>query len=426
MGVDPRLMDLPAPILLERIATGAMRSADLAHLVAARTEAEAGEDLAWFDADYVRKQGAAMDAWRGRARPLGPLHGLPVAISDLVDTARIPTRLGFSGHADRMPERDAAIMQGLRGAGALVVGKSAVPAFGIGPAPAAARLVQRRLAPAAVVTGEDGSALAEAAAAGVVGFTPTAGSVSLRGTFTAAPTLAATTVLTRDLVGAALVADALIAPEPDAAIAVPAPSAGLAAAAAAQPPVPPTLAVVPPLWWDEADADVREAVTELAEALGRHTFDAPLPDVFREAVPQARRILKAEAAKSLHGTMARYGDAVPAAVAEIVAAGQSVSAVDYLTARDWQAVLTAGLGAVFDRCDAILTPVSPRVGAAGPAEANLAGAFLGLPAVTLPLLGTDTGSAIGIQLVGRRGDDRRLVRTAAWLQSYVLQQGAPA
>ena len=88
MGADPRLMELPVPILQERIASGAMRAADLAAAAAAKVEAADGDGLAWFDGDYLRRQGAGMDVWRGRGRPLGALHGLPVTVGDLADTVR--------------------------------------------------------------------------------------------------------------------------------------------------------------------------------------------------------------------------------------------------------------------------------------------------------------------------------------------------
>ncbi|RAH99836.1 hypothetical protein DLJ53_18955 [Acuticoccus sediminis] len=426
MGADPRLMDLPAPILVERIAAGAMRAEDLANAAATRVEAADAAGLAWFDGTYLRRQGTSMDRWRGTGRPLGALHGLPVVVSDLVDTARIATRLGFSGHAERVPEHDAALFERLRQAGAVLVGKGTAPAFGIGIAAEAAGPVRMRFAPAAVTTCNDGSALAVAAADAVVGYRPSAGRVPMRGAYAASPTLAAPTILATDLTGAAMVADTLFAPDEHTAFAMPAPPPGLRAATSGTPLVTPTIAVVPPLWWDEADADIREAFAELAGAIGSRVFEAPLPPIFGEAVPQARRILSAEAAKTLHGTVERHGEALPAPVTALVAEGEAVTAREYLTALDWRTVLGAGLGAILDRCDVILTAVSPRVGAVGPADANLALAFLGLPAVTLPLLAAADGRAIGLQLVGRRGDDARLLRTAAWLQNLILGQGEPS
>ncbi|UOM34833.1 amidase family protein [Acuticoccus sp. I52.16.1] len=423
MGADPRLMELPVPILQERIASGAMRAADLAAAAAAKVEAADGDGLAWFDGDYLRRQGAGMDVWRGRGRPLGALHGLPVTVGDLADTARIPTRLGTAVHDARVPERDAALVERLRGAGALIAGKGVVSPFGTGGSDGAATPVAARYAPAAVITSADGGAIAEAAARGVVGYRPTAGSIPMRGVFAAAPTLATATVLATDLVGAASVAEALFAPGDDAAFAMPAPPPGLKAATAATPPVPPTIAVVPPLWWDDADADIVAAFEELAEALTPRAFGATLPEIFHEATTQAHRIIAAESAKTLHGTVERHGDDLPAGVAALVAAGEGVSARDYLTALDWRTVLAAGLDAVLDRCDAVLTAVSPRVGEAGPADANLTWAFLGVPSVTLPLLGSEDGRAIGLQLISRKGDDARLLRTAAWLQALVVRQG---
>ncbi len=413
MGADPRLMDLPVPILLERIAGGAMRAGDLAAAAAGRAEASATTGLAWFDGDYVRRQGAAMDMWRARGRPLGPLHGLPVVVSDLVDTARIPTAHGFGPEKDRVPAADAAPFERLRNAGIVCVGKGETTPFGVLGAGGASLPVRARCAPVSLAFCADGSAIAEAAAGGVVGYRPSAGSVPMRGVFAASPTLTAPTVLTTDL----------FAPDEETPYAMPSPSPGLRTATLTPPLMTPTLAFVPPPWWDGAEDDVREAFAELTGTLDDRAFTAPLPDIFGEAPVQARRIIAAETARALHGTVARHGDSVPGAVAAVVEAGERVGAREYLTARDWRTVLAAGLGSIFDRCDAILTGVSPAVGAAGPQDANILTAFLGLPSVTLPLLDTEDGRAIGLQLVGRKGEDARLLRTAAWLQTFVLGQG---
>ncbi|WP_075220857.1 amidase family protein [Acuticoccus yangtzensis] len=437
MGGDPRLMDLPAAILIERIGAGAMRAADLAAAAAARGEAAAsaakapgaaqGTGLTWFDAEYLRRQGMAMDAWRGRGRPLGALHGLPVAVSDLVDTARIPTTQGFAGDSARVPDEDAALFARLRTAGAVLTGKAETAPFGL-PGPAAttagaARPLAARAAAAAVAVDTLGEVLGEAALGHVVGYRPSAGSVPMRGTFVAAPSLAAPVVLAGDLIGAAAVADTLFAADAGADFTMPSPPPGLKDGAMAAPLVAPTLAFVPPAWWDEADAAVKDAFAELQDVLAPRTFAAPLPGVFGEAVPQAQRILAAETARALNGTAAKFGDALPGHVSDLVAEGDAVLARDYLTALDWRTVLNAGLSSIFARCDAIIAPISANAGSASPREAGLAFAFLGLPQITLPLLADAQGRAIGALLVGPKGEDRRLFTTAAWLQATLLGHG---
>jgi Asp-tRNA(Asn)/Glu-tRNA(Gln) amidotransferase A subunit family amidase len=94
--------------------------------------------------------------------------------------------------------------------------------------------------------------------------------------------------------------------------------------------------------------------------------------------------------------------------------------VAYLAALDWRETLYAGLESILDRYDAILTPAVPgeapgNLSTTGSAAFNALWSFLGVPALTLPLLTGGSGLPIGVQLVGRRLDDARLLRTARWL-----------
>jgi aspartyl-tRNA(Asn)/glutamyl-tRNA(Gln) amidotransferase subunit A len=99
--------------------------------------------------------------------------------------------------------------------------------------------------------------------------------------------------------------------------------------------------------------------------------------------------------------------------------GRAISARDYLSALDWPRVLGGALDAIFDRCDAIMTPAAP--GPAPGSEATGSSAFnalwslCGLPVVTLPLMLSSDRLPMGLQLIGRHGDDARLLRTARWL-----------
>ena len=99
--------------------------------------------------------------------------------------------------------------------------------------------------------------------------------------------------------------------------------------------------------------------------------------------------------------------------------GLRISAVDYLTALDWQKSLASGLDALFDKYDAIVTPAAPgeapSIDTTGNPIFNALWTLCGVPAITLPLLQGANGLPVGVQVVGRRGDDARLLRTARWL-----------
>ena len=118
--------------------------------------------------------------------------------------------------------------------------------------------------------------------------------------------------------------------------------------------------------------------------------------------------------------MDRAGDRLSTRMRDAIGLGRAASAVDYVAARKWRDVLNGRLDPVFDRYDAILAPSAPGEAPAslettGNSVFNIPWSFLGTPAVTLPLLKGPNGLPAGVQLVGRCGDDARLLRTANWL-----------
>jgi Asp-tRNA(Asn)/Glu-tRNA(Gln) amidotransferase A subunit family amidase len=110
--------------------------------------------------------------------------------------------------------------------------------------------------------------------------------------------------------------------------------------------------------------------------------------------------------------------------------GKAVLARDYIAALDWRDLMNTVLDQIFERCDAILSPA-----ALGPAPAGLGSTgsslfnglwtLAGVPTISLPLFTSSDGMPMGVQLVGRRGDDARLLRTARWLAQHVehMDQG---
>lgn len=114
----------------------------------------------------------------------------------------------------------------------------------------------------------------------------------------------------------------------------------------------------------------------------------------------------------------------------IIERGNATPVRDYIAALDWREVMNAALDEIFQRCDAILTPAAPGAAPAGLESTgdpifNGLWTLAGTPAVTLPLFATEAGLPMGVQLVGRRGDDARLLRTAAWLSSFVADGTTP-
>lgn len=439
----PGLAALGAVDARDRMARGEFPARDYAEALIAVIEARDPEvrAFAWFDAENVRAQADRLDALRRSGRPVGPLHGLPVALKDIIDTQKIPTENGCAADKGRVAGAEAAIVAKLRAAGAIIMGKTVTTELAFlypgpttnphnpahtpgGSSSGSAAAVAAGMVPLAVGTQTGGSVIRPAAFCGVTGFKPTFGAIPRTGILEQSPSLDTVGVFARDVTGAALLADVLFGHDPrDPATRV-APPPQLLATASDAPPLPPVFAFVKPPGWDTLASDeTRAAFAELAEALGEQCFEVPLPPHFSEAAALRERINFAEMSKCYHRYM-RSADLLGAPTREALEKGAAITAKDYLAALDWRDVLYAAVDEIMEHADAILTVATP-----GPAPEGLASTgnaifnglwtFLGTPAVTIPVLEAEGGLPMGVQLVARREGDARLLRTARWLSDWV-------
>ncbi|CUH39127.1 Glutamyl-tRNA(Gln) amidotransferase subunit A [Jannaschia seosinensis] len=443
----PELLDLSAVELRDRLATGAIRAVEIARALAARIAAREPEIGAWahFDAEHAMRQAQMLDRLRGTGRAVGPLHAIPVGIKDIFDTADMPTANGTPLDAGRRPERDALAVAFLRGAGALVAGKTETTELAFlhpartsnphdtgrtpgGSSAGSAAAVAAGMVPLAMGTQTGGSVLRPASYVGVVGYKPSFGLIPLRGALVQSPSLDTVGTFARDVAGAALLADVLAGHDPDG-DRPPMAAPRLLDAARSAPPVPPTFALVRPPWWELASFEMRAGLEELAAALGEQCFEAFLPDSFADAPAHREVVNMAEMAKYLYPYDRRGFDALSDTLRSALDRGKQVTARDYLAARDWMGIYRAGLETIFARCDAILMPAAPGVApdslkSTGDGIFNALASFTGSPAISLPLLQADGPSGplpMGVQVMGRLGDDARLLRTAAWLERWTSE-----
>lgn len=429
--------------LRDSIADGAMRVSEAAEAslaVVARREPETGA-WAFLDGEHVMRQAKARDEYRATGRALGPLHGLAVGVADLIDTAGTRTENGTAIDAGRVPAEDAFVITRLKQAGAVVMGKTATtelgypgpgktrnphhPAHSVGGSGAAAA-VAAGMVPLAVGVQSAGAVIRSAAFCGVVGYKPSFGAIPRTGVLLTAPSLDSLGVFAADVDGAALLAEQLFGCDPGDRATAPLPAPRLADTAAAAPPVRPALAFVRQPAWESAGSDTREAFAELTAALGDGCDEVELPAAFAQAARWHQVIRVSEMARALRLYESRGGDRLGEAVRAAIDEGRHhISAVDYLTARDWRGTLYSGLQEIFARFDAILTPAAPGPAPhgmdTGSSAFDVIWSFCGTPAITLPLLQAANGLPMGIQLVGRRGDDARLLRTANWLVRHLAE-----
>jgi Asp-tRNA(Asn)/Glu-tRNA(Gln) amidotransferase A subunit family amidase len=392
---------------------------------------------AFLDPHHALEQARAADARRRLGRPLGPLHGLPVGVKDIVDTADMPTENGTVLHAGRRPTRDATIVSLLRQAGAVIVGKTVTTELAVyhpgktrnphnpehtpgGSSSGSAAAVAAGMVPVAIGTQTNGSVIRPAAFCGVYGYKPSHGLISRHGVLAQSRPLDTVGVMAANLEDLALLAEPLMAYDPADPAMRPRARPDLARVLAEDPPVPPKLAFVRSPAWEHAEENTRAGFAELIGVLGERVDELALPAVFDDAIEQHRRIMEADLAKSFAAEHERGAEQLSARLREMIARGRQVLAVDYNLAVEGVARLNAALADIFRHYDAIVTPAAPGAAPKGLAATGspifcTIWTLCGVPAVTLPLLSAANGLPIGVQLVGQQGDDARLLRTARWL-----------
>ena len=341
----------------------------------------------------------------------------------------------------RVPDRDAGVVTRLKAAGAVIFGKTVTTELAFmapgktrnphnrahspgGSSQGSAAAVAAGMVPLAIGTQTGGSVIRPASYCGVVGFKPSFGRIGRSGILAQSPSLDTVGVFARSVPDAAMLAEVLFGHDDGDPATVPAAPPRLLSVASSAPPVTPTLAFVDLPGYAEADEEMQGAMAELAGLLGDQCFEADLPGAFAEAATIRERINFAEMAKCFYAYEKRGRDQLSDQTREALDHGKTVLARDYIAALDWPDILNAGLSEILARCDAILVPAAP-----GPAPEGLASTgsaiFNGLftlcrvPAVTLPLFTSDSGLPMGAQLVGKRGDDARLLRTANWLSTHI-------
>lgn len=414
-------------------------SAELVRACLDRVNAADGAIGAWafLDPEHAMSQAKAMDERRASGAQLGRLHGVPIAIKDIFDTGDMPTEMGSPIHKDRTPRRDAAVVARLRAAGAVIMGKTVTTEFAYfhpgktrnphdpkrtpgGSSSGSAAAVASMMVPGALGSQTNGSTIRPAAFCGTVGYKPTHGLIPRSGGLLLSRTLDHVGIFTRTVEDAGLMAEAMMghdAGDPDTKpFAVP----PLAKLAAEEPPVAPRFAFLKTPAWERAEKQTHEAFAELVESLGDGVEEIELPSVADDIFGMHRTIMDVEMARALRREYEHARDQMSPKLRELIERGLRHPAIEYRRALDEIETINAIVDDVFNEYDVILTPAAPGeaplgIEATGDPAFCTIWTYLGLPAVTMPLLTGEAGLPMGVQLIARRGYDARALRTAKWL-----------
>jgi Asp-tRNA(Asn)/Glu-tRNA(Gln) amidotransferase A subunit family amidase len=425
------------------IREGALGAEQLTEACLARVREADVEVQAWtfLDPEHARTLARARDTERREGNAIGPLHGIPVGIKDIFDTGDMPTEDGSVLHAGRTPRDDATAVTMLRAAGAVIFGKTVTTEFATytpgktrnphdpgrtpgGSSSGSAAAVASGMVPLALGSQTNGSVIRPASFCGVYGFKPTHGLIPRGGVLQLSRTLDHVGVFARHLEDIALACEQLVGHDPrdpDTRVRARIP---FVATAAEEPPLQPLLAFVKGPAWDRAEEETKDAFAELVAELRDRVIEVELPDSARLALDWHRTIMEAEMAANLDREWERGRDQLSDSLRTQLGRGREIKALDYQLARARASLIHEGFGEIFERCDAIVTPAAAGTAPKGiestgdPAFCTL-WTLCGMPAVSVPLMRGENGLPLGVQLVGPRDGDARLLRTARWLVGQV-------
>jgi len=401
--------------------------ADIAHGVIerhARLEPALGA-WSWFEPRQVER------AYRDGPAPADPrpcLLGVPVGVKDIIDVADMPTGLGLPGAA-APASRHAACVELLRAAGAVPVGKTVTAELAFshpgptrnphlpghtpgGSSSGSAAAVAAGMVPLALGTQTGGSVIRPAAYCGVVGIKTSLNAVPSAGVAPVADSLDCLGWFTHSVADAILAARVLLpwrdlAPRP--------PGNGLRVWRLDATELGP-LAVEARQTLDEASAALRGA--------GCAVLEAPLAGLLPALAECHRRIMLHELARTLLPILRTRGHELSAVMLKAIEAGRAVTASQYQEARHQVREAHAALDARMRDIDLILTPSAAGEAPAGlhhtgDSTFNRVWSVLGWPAVHLPTSWSPRGLPVGVQLVGRQGEDEALLRHAEALHPLI-------
>jgi aspartyl-tRNA(Asn)/glutamyl-tRNA(Gln) amidotransferase subunit A len=397
--------------------------------------------------DQARAEAAERDLERRRGRGGGALHGVPVAVKDLIDVEGIVTGAGSVKLAGNRAGRDAEVVARLRGAGAVVVGKTRTHEFAYGvttPGTAnpwdleriaggssggSAAAVAAGLVAGALGSDTAGSIRIPSSCCGVVGLKPTWGRVPATGVWPLSWSCDHVGPIADTVADVALL-DEVLAAEPggEAGPAGDAPRIGRV--------VGDDLGPV-----DPAVAGVMDELCRRMEAAGATVDEVVLP--LQAARGAVGTIVLAEAAAAHARLLAETGeDGYSRAMLAMIRIGRSALAGEYLTGLRYRGRFVAEVEGLLAGRDALLLPTLPCAAPpAGERTVTIAGTRVGVqaaltrlpgpfncsgsPVLSLPA-GLVGGLPVGASLVGRIGGDRALLSVAAWVEAVAPDIGRPA
>jgi aspartyl-tRNA(Asn)/glutamyl-tRNA(Gln) amidotransferase subunit A len=425
----------------EQIRARTLTPVDLLDVCLANIDHYEDKVHAWV---FVDREGARAEATRlteeaKRGSVRGALHGIPVGIKDIFDVANWPTAAGSKLWANSIARKDATVVERLRRAGAVFLGKTVTTQYASfdppvtrnpwkldrtpgGSSSGSAAALAYGMCLGALGSQTGGSITRPASYCGVAGIKPTYGRVSCAGVVPLAHSMDHPGPMARCVFDLAILLQAIAGPDENDPICSTRPvpdyvvrlkSGGLL----------PRLGIVRGLFLERADKSVQDMMDQTARSLsqkGAKLVDLALPASFSEVVARHRTVMAVEAAMFHRSRFAQHPDDYAQKITELLQEGLSCLAPEYVDCKQHQRQLTQEMESLLREVDALLVPATtsppPDAATTGDPAFNSPWSYVGFPSVSIPSAWTPDGLPLAVQLVGAPWSEAELLAVAAWCE----------
>jgi len=392
----------------------------------------------YFDKELLMEKAAEADKYRQSGKPMGPLHGIPVAVKDIVGTADMPTECGTVIKQEKSFSQNAKIIDLLLAAGAIVMGKTATAELAyLGPpkttnphdysrtpggsSSGSAAAVASFMAPLSIGSQTGGSVIRPASYCGVVGYKPTYGLISRNGVLKTSEKLDHIGMFGKTVEDVALLAKVLIKKDKFDSSTVDYSADSLLEETKKVPLFNPKFIFYKTDYWKNVDKKSREVFEYFVKSFKNNIEIFDTPSYFKDIHKYHQIIYETDLANNFGLYYKKYKKKLSKPMQDAIVKGNKHSAKEYAKAIDFMKTSYESHEEVFEEYHGVLSPSSPGVApkslkSTGSAEFNRVWSYLGTPCISIPLLKGKSKMQLGVQLIGAKFDDYKVLGVANWLE----------
>ena len=444
--ISENIINFKTTELVEKIKNGEVSSKALCEVYINRIEKFEKKVCAWafFDKKKLLEKAEEADTYRSSGKPLGPLHGIPVALKDIIGTYDMPTECGTKLRKGKSLSQDSEVANLIKNSGAILMGKTVTTELAYfdpgktknphdytrtpgGSSSGSAAAVAAYMAPLAVGTQTNGSVIRPASYCGVVGYKPSFGLISRTGILKQSSFLDQVGVFSRTVEDAAYFSKVLIKKDLYDYDSVHYSADNMMDELNKELEFEPKFIFYKTESWKKISKKNQEIFNYFIKSFKKNIEVFDEPSYFKDISKYHKIIHETDMARSFSDYYRLSKKSLGKNLVKAIERGKKYSAYEYGEAIDFRSRAYESYKEVFDDYYGIITPSALGVAdkgltSTGSPELSTIWTYMGLPTLNLPVLTGENNLPLGLQMIGNKFDDLRFLKYAKWLEQELQDE----